>query len=86
MKKIVDYNIIAYLLYNNSELKYSLSLQENGAVAFVFDYNDIEQLMHEYNHFYKNGKLPFYIDLKQFIQLQQMIRKIAMAYKEEKEN
>ena len=86
MRKIADFNIVAYLLYLNPELKYSLSIEENGAVCFSFDFDDTQQLMYEYNHFYKNGKLPMYIDMKQFIGLQQMIRKIALAYKEEKQN
>lgn len=86
MRKIADFNIVAYLLYLNPELKYSLSLAENGAVCFSFDFDDTQHLMYEYNHFYKNGKLPMYIDMKQFVGLQQMIRKIALAYKEEKQN
>jgi hypothetical protein len=86
MRKIADFNIVAYLLYFNPELKYSLSLAENGAVCFVFDFDDTHHLMYEYNYYYKNGKLPMYIDMMKFIELQQMIRKIAMAYKEEKQS
>lgn len=86
MRKIADFNIVAYLLYLNPELKHSLSLAENGAVCFSFDFDDTQQPMYEYNYFYKDGKLPMYIDMVQFIGLQKMIKRIALAYKKEKQS
>lgn len=86
--KIMEYrtksnNKVAFFLYFKPDIQYKLEMNNNGIVYFVFDREDVEDMILDFNDM-MNDKISSYVDLGLWLSLQASIRTLIKNYKDKK--
>lgn len=80
--RISDFNKVAYIMYYLESVNYKLCM-DNNRVYFIFTDKRVLDLLLDFKES-KLGSRPSYVDLGDYLNILNTVKKVVTAYKKEK--